>query len=273
VRAGLPPAPFALTTVWLANTASLFLPVSNLTNLLAAPAIGGGPAGFLAATWAPALVGVLAPAAILWLVHRRSLAGTYPQPPAPEVADRPLLVFCGVVVAVTLPALVSGLDVTIVALVAAALLVVAFAARSRSALRPGLVPWSPVGIAAALFVIVAALQEHGVGRLVAAAAGGGDSPLALLRLAAVGAAGANALNNLPAYLVLEPHAQSGLRLVALLIGVNLGPLVTPWASLAVLLWHRRMSAAGVAVPWPRFMLLGLVGVVVTVPLAVLALAA
>ncbi|MFC3294618.1 SLC13 family permease, partial [Clavibacter michiganensis subsp. insidiosus] len=32
---GLPPLPFALTTVWLANTASLLLPVSNLTNLLA----------------------------------------------------------------------------------------------------------------------------------------------------------------------------------------------------------------------------------------------
>ena len=31
----LPPLPFAMTTVWLANTASLLLPVSNLTNLLA----------------------------------------------------------------------------------------------------------------------------------------------------------------------------------------------------------------------------------------------
>ncbi len=29
---GLPPLPFALTTVWLANTASLLLPVSNLTT-------------------------------------------------------------------------------------------------------------------------------------------------------------------------------------------------------------------------------------------------
>ena len=34
-HAGLPPLPFALTVVWLANTASLLLPVSNLTNLLA----------------------------------------------------------------------------------------------------------------------------------------------------------------------------------------------------------------------------------------------
>lgn len=30
VHAGIPPLPFALTTIWLANTASLLLPVSNL---------------------------------------------------------------------------------------------------------------------------------------------------------------------------------------------------------------------------------------------------
>jgi arsenical pump membrane protein len=35
IQLDLPPMPFALLTVWLANTASLLLPVSNLTNLLA----------------------------------------------------------------------------------------------------------------------------------------------------------------------------------------------------------------------------------------------
>ena len=39
-HAGLNPLPFALTTVWLANTGSLLLPVSNLTNLLAQHAMG-----------------------------------------------------------------------------------------------------------------------------------------------------------------------------------------------------------------------------------------
>lgn len=35
-RVGIAALPLAMTTVWLANTASLLLPVSNLTNLLAA---------------------------------------------------------------------------------------------------------------------------------------------------------------------------------------------------------------------------------------------
>lgn len=43
-HAGLSPLPFALTTVWMANTASLLLPVSNLSNLLAEHELGSiGP--------------------------------------------------------------------------------------------------------------------------------------------------------------------------------------------------------------------------------------
>lgn len=57
VQARLRARVFALTTVWLANTASLWLPVSNLTNLLALHTLGGGGAGaFLRLMWAPALV-------------------------------------------------------------------------------------------------------------------------------------------------------------------------------------------------------------------------
>ncbi|MDQ1556008.1 MAG: arsenical pump rane protein, partial [Actinomycetota bacterium] len=56
---GLPPVPFALTTVWLANSASLLLPVSNLTNLLAQRAGGiGGPAEFAALLAGPAIVSI-----------------------------------------------------------------------------------------------------------------------------------------------------------------------------------------------------------------------
>ena len=46
VHARIPPLPFALTTIWLANTASLLLPVSNLTNLLAQDRLNLSPAAF-----------------------------------------------------------------------------------------------------------------------------------------------------------------------------------------------------------------------------------
>ncbi|PPF72914.1 SLC13 family permease [Pseudoclavibacter sp. Z016] len=273
VHVGVSPIPFALATVWLANTASLFLPVSNLTSLLAARSFEGGPLQFLAITWAPALVGVLASAAILSFVFRRELDRRYRMPTPTSIQDRPLLIFAAVVTALLLPALVTGVEVAIPAGVAALLLIVAFAVRRRGALRFGLVPWQALGIAGSLFVLVEAAHAHGLSELLAAVSGSGDDPLSLLQLSAIGAASANGINNLPAYLALEPVADSPARLVALLIGVNLGPLVTPWASLATLLWHERLVALGVTISWLRFVALGLVGVALVVPLATLALAA
>lgn len=273
VHIGVSPIPFALATVWLANTASLFLPVSNLTSLLAARSFNGGPLQFLALTWAPALVGVLASAAILSFVFRRQLDRRYRMPVPTSIQDRPLLIFSAVVTALLLPLLVTGIEVAIPAGVAAALLLVAFASRRRESLRFSLVPWQALGIAGSLFVLVEAAHAHGLSELLAAVSGRGDDALSLLQLAAIGAASANGINNLPAYLALEPVADSPARLVALLIGVNLGPLVTPWASLATLLWHERLVSLGVTISWLRFVALGMVGVAVIVPLATLALAA
>lgn len=273
VHVGVSPIPFALATVWLANTASLFLPVSNLTSLLAARSFDGGPLQFLALTWAPALVGVVASAAILSFVFRRQLDRRYRMPTPASIPDRPLLIFSSIITALLLPLLVSGVEVAIPAGAAALLLIAAFATRRRDALRFGLVPWQALGIAGSLFVLVEAAHAHGLSELLAAVSGRGDDPLSLLQLAAIGAASANGINNLPAYLALEPVAESPARLVALLIGVNLGPLVTPWASLATLLWHERLVSLGVTISWLRFVALGLVGVAIVVPLATLALVA
>jgi Na+/H+ antiporter NhaD/arsenite permease-like protein len=269
---GVSPVPFALAAVWLANTASLFLPVSNLTNLLATESFGGGAGGFIAVAWAPAVVGVVLSIAILSIVFRRSLRGRFEAPERTPVKDRPLLVYSAIVVVLLLPMLVSGIPVAIIAAAAAVLLLGAFALRDRGAIRPSLIPWQALGIAAGLFVLVEAAHAHGLESLLATVSGSGDDPLSLMHLAAVGALGANTINNLPAYLVFEPQADSQLRLAALLIGVNLGPLVTPWASLATLLWHQRLTALGVVISWPKFMGLGLIAVVVIVPAATLTLA-
>ncbi|MHC3430380.1 SLC13 family permease, partial [Streptomyces sp. DT18] len=52
------------------------------------------------------------------------------------------------------------------------------------------------------------------------------------------------------------------QLLADLIVPNVGPLVTPWASLATLLWFARCRTAGVKVPLARFVGTGL-GLAVT----------
>ncbi|MCU1558585.1 MAG: arsenic transporter [Microbacteriaceae bacterium] len=270
---GLSPLPFALTTVWMANTASLLLPVSNLTNLLAEHQLDGvGPLQFATLMAVPALIAIVVPAGILFVVFRRRLLTRYEPNPGTGDDDRVLLVASGVTIALLIPLLVSGLPVWIPAVTAAAVLGAFFLARRRAVLRFGLLPWQLVLLASGLFLVVEAAHGLGLGTALAAVSGSGHDPLSLLRLSATGALGANAIDNLPAYLALEPVAADPVRLAALLVGVNVGPLITPWASLATLLWHERLKALGVEISWGRYSLLGLVAAPLTVVAATMALA-
>lgn len=272
-HAGLPAIPFALTTVWLANAASLLLPVSNLTNLLAQHELGGiSPVAFATLMLAPALVAVLVPLIVLAVVFRRDLRTRYVARAPDPVGDRVLFAASAVVVAALIPALVSGLAVWIPSMVAAAVLLAFFAVRRREALRFSLVPWQLVIFASGLFLVIEAAGSLGLTPLLTALAGSGDDPLSLLRLAGSAAGSANIVNNLPAYLAFESVAQSPVRIAALLVGVNAGSLVTPWASLATLLWHSRLTSLGVEISWLRFAGLGLIAAPLTVAAAILALA-
>ncbi len=269
---GIPPLPFALVTVWLANTASLALPVSNLTNLLAARSIGDDPLAFLALSWAPTLVGVLVPVVILTLRHRRTLFGGYRTPTGGDPSDRVLFWAASGILLLLMPLLAVTHDVWIPATVAALVLIVVFGIRRRHVLRLSLAPWQAIGLAAALFVVVETAHANGILDFLSVLAASGHAPAELLRLSAAGALAANGVNNLPAYLILEPTAGDPVALMALLIGVNLGPLITPWASLATLLWHHRVVSLGVEIRWGSLMLWGAIVAVPTVLVATLVLA-
>jgi arsenical pump membrane protein len=270
--AGLNPIPFALTTVWLANTASLLLPVSNLTNLLAEHELGGiGTLGFVALTWAPALVAIAVPVVVIAVIYRAALTRTYTVDGSEPVADRALFAWAAVVLGLLVPALVSPLPVWVPACAAALVLIAVFAVRRRTALEFSMVPWQLVLFASGLFVVIEAAHSLGLTAALAVLAGEGDSTASLLQLGGVGLASANVVDNLPAYLALEPLADSPARLVALLIGVNAGPLITPWASLATLLWHQRLTKLGLEISWARYAALGLVVAPLTVAASVIAL--
>ncbi len=271
---GLDRTLFAFTAVWLANTASLFLPVSNLTNLLALTRLpDSGVAGFLALTWPAAVTCVVGTVVALALFFRRSLRGRFALGAAPAF-PHPHLLRLGVVVCALLgPAFVLVGDVLVVSAVAAAVLAVACAVGARHLLRWRMLPWQLVLGVSVLFVLVQLAHEHGLSDGLEHLTGTGSGWVPLLRVAGTGALGANLLDNLPAYLALEPAVlDHPVRLVALLVGVNAGPLITPWASLATLLWAARCRAAGVSVSWAGFAGRGLVLVPVLLVTATLALA-
>jgi arsenical pump membrane protein len=272
-RHRLDPVPFAFVTVVLANTASLLLPVSNLTNLLAADRWGShDPVRFLAAFGPSAAIAIAVSVLVLTLVFLPRLPRRHPAAAPPASADRVLLRVSAIVVAAVLPLLVIGLPPWMPAAAAAAVLGAFFLRRAPRAVRFDLVPWSLIVFAVGLFAVVGAATALGAGALASALAGPGGDLLALWRLAGAGALSANGLNNLPAFLALEATAETTPRLGALLVGVNVGPLITPWASLATLLWHARLRSLGVSVRWRSFILLGCVIAPLSVAAAVVPLA-
>jgi Na+/H+ antiporter NhaD/arsenite permease-like protein len=286
-QAGLPPLPFALTTVWLANTASMLLPISNLTNLLAQHKLAGiSPVAFAGLTAAPAAVAIIVPLLMVAIVFRKDLGKKYEsvpmQPtraagtsgaPTTRARDGALLGLSAVVLCVLLPALVAGLPVWIPSSAAALVLIVVFLFRRRDAITLSLIPWPLLLFATGLFLVMQALQNVGLPALLTTIAGTGDSPGALFRLAGTGLVGSNLINNLPAYLALEPVGTSTVRLIAILIGVNVGPLITPWATLATLLWHARLEKMNVIITWRGYALFGLVLAPVAAGLSLLAMIA
>jgi arsenical pump membrane protein len=115
--------------------------------------------------------------------------------------------------------------------------------------------------------------SNGLGRALGPLVTGGTSLTALLATAALGAALANLINNLPAVLVLLPLAAPAGpgAVLAVLAGVNIGPNLTYTGSLATLLWRRVLHERGSRPSLGEFTRLGLLTVPPAIVLAVLAL--
>ncbi|PRY37872.1 SLC13 family permease [Umezawaea tangerina] len=277
-RLGARPKPHVYACTHLANSASLLLPVSNLTNLLAFTAAGisfTAFAGLMALPW-------LAAVAVEYVVFRfffaSDLAAGADGPPMP-VPDRKAPTFVLVVLGLTLVgfAVTSplGIDPAWAAFGGALVLGV------RALVRRTTTPTALVGATSvpflvfvlALGIVVRAVVDNGLSSAVSHLIPTGGTLLALLGLAAVAAVLANLINNLPAVLVLLPLAASGGTgaVLAVLIGVNIGPNLTYVGSLATLLWRRILHQHDTTADLAEFTKLGLLTVPVSLVLSVLGL--
>ena len=261
-KAGIAVIPLAMTTVWLANTASLLLPVSNLTNLLAANRVALSPVEFASRMWPVQLTSIAVTMVFLWVFFwRRGVrgAGRY-DPPLPLRPDNPVLFWVAALACLLFITVIitTGIALGYAAALAAAPVVAAFAVRKRSALRPGLIPWRLLVFVVGLFLVVQTVSLHGLGTVTQALIGTGGGTAGAVRAAATGAGLSNLVNNLPAYVAGEAVIPFGHheQLLALLIGTNVGPIITPWASLATLLWFERCRSYDAVVTMRTFVLTG-----------------
>ncbi len=114
----------------------------------------------------------------------------------------------------------------------------------------------------ALAIVVRAVVDNGLDTVLGDVMPGGDSLPSLLAAAVLAAVLANVINNLPAAPVLIPLAVpfgTG-GVLAVLLGVNLGPDLTYAGSLATLLWRRVLRAHDAEPALGEFTRLGLISV-------------
>ncbi len=252
-RLRLRPKPHVYACTHLANSASLLLPVSNLTNLLAFSVAGLTLIRFGALMTVPWLVAI----AVEYVAFRWFFAGDLvaagPGPTRAAEAPLPRLPRFALV---TVLATLAGFMLTSVAGLnpawAAAAGAVVLAARSLIRRQD-----RPVQLARALSVpflvfvlglgiVVEAVVHNGLGAVLTRVIPAGSSLPSLLALAGLAALLANVVNNLPAVLVLlSVLAARGLAgpgpVLAVLIGVDVGPNLTYAGSLATLLWRRLLA--------------------------------
>lgn len=286
-RLELPAQPYIVLCAWVSNVGSLFLPISNLTNILFADAFHMTFAAFAARMLAPQLVALATTYALLCGQFRRELperfeVGSLPAAHA-VLPSRPYFVACVAVLALVLVgyfvAPLFGVEPYVVAFGGGAALSVAGAATGRVQWRAlGEVSWGVFPFVVGLFIAVRGLENLGI---VGASVGWlarlrpGSTP-ELLATAGATAFASNAVNNLPAALIARSvlrvsHSRTGTVLAAL-IGADVGSIVTPFGSLATVLVLAIARREGEAVREGRMIWLGLRSAPVIVLATTLALA-
>ncbi|ANY22147.1 SLC13 family permease [Gordonia terrae] len=286
-RIGARVTPVAFANAHLANTASTLMPVSNLTNLLAFSATGLSFLGFTGVMLAPWVAAIVVEYLIFRLYFADSLARRAPGSPAdeqPAVEDPPrptlMLVMLGLLLVAFVVTEPLGVPLAAVAGVGAAAFTVP---RLLDAPLPTLrntatalnIPF--LGFVAVLGVVILPVRTGPIGDWIGGLIPGESTLLALLAVAALAAVLANLVNNLPATLLLIPLVAHDPGLVlAMLLGVNLGPNLAYFGSLANLLWRdimrRDSTGGGRGSPTSReYLRLGALTVPATLVVAVVAL--
>jgi arsenical pump membrane protein len=293
-RLRLRPRPAAYACTHLANSGSLLLPVSNLTNLLAFAVCGLSLGGFTAVMALPWLAAIAVEYVVFRVFFRADLAAPAADqhaevdaaagaPPVPRFALAVVLAtlagFAVTSFAGVSPAWAAAAGACVLAVRGLARRQITVAGIGRAASVPFLLFVLGLGL------VVQALSTHGLATAIGYLLPHGSSLPALLAVAFLAAAIANLVNNLPAVLVLLAAVTAtgvtagdtrgaavitGLVL-AVLIGVNIGPNLTYAGSLATLLWRRLLAERDQDVDLGQFTRLGLATVPAGLAVATLAL--
>ena len=265
---------FLLAGGFISDSASLPFVFSNLTNIVTANYFSIGFAQYFFDMIIPFIVSVIASTIFLWLILRKDIPKTVDitllKEPKSVIKNMKLFYFSWVFLAFLLCAYFLGdaydLPISIFALGGATIfLIIATISKSVEPLKIiKEAPWQVVWFSIGLYIVVYGLKNAGLTDYLAIIlkdlALRGET-IAVLGTGFIAAFLSAIMNNMPTIMIMDialNDIQNQAMIYANIVGCNLGPKMTPFGSLATLLWLHVLAKKCVKISFAQYSKFGLI---------------
>lgn len=265
---------FLLAGGFISDSASLPFVFSNLTNIVTANYFSIGFAQYFFNMIIPFIVSVIASIIFLWLILRKDIPKTVDitllKEPKSVIKNMKLFYFSWVFLAFLLCAYFLGdaydLPISIFALGGATIfLIIATISKSVEPLKIiKEAPWQVVWFSIGLYIVVYGLKNAGLTDYLAIILKDlslrGET-IAVLGTGFIAAFLSAIMNNMPTIMIMDialNDIQNQAMIYANIVGCNLGPKMTPFGSLATLLWLHVLAKKGVKISFAQYSKFGLI---------------
>jgi len=265
---------FLLAGGFISDSASLPFVFSNLTNIVTANYFDIGFMEYLANMFVPYIVSTVVSIVVLWIILRKDIPKSVDvsllKNPDEVLKSKTLFQFAWFFLALLLAGYFIGdhynLPVSLFAL-GGGLIFLAIASYSKNANATQIIktaPWQVVWFSIGLYIVVYGLKNAGLTDYLTIVLNDlvqrGDA-IAIIGTGFISAFLSAIMNNMPTIMVMDIALQdipNQALAYANIIGCNLGPKMTPFGSLATLLWLHVLSQKGVKIGFWQYSKFGLI---------------
>ncbi|MCT7584377.1 arsenic transporter [Aliarcobacter butzleri] len=277
---------FLLAGGFISDSASLPFVFSNLTNIVTANYFNIGFVDYFLNMIIPFIVSVIASIVFLWLILRKDIPKKVDvrllKEPKSVIKDMNLFYFSWFFLTFLLSAYALGdiykLPISFFAL-GGALVLLIIASLTKSVNAKNIIkeaPWQIVWFSIGLYIVVYGLKNAGLTEYLTTILNylvlQGDT-IAIISTGFISAILSAVMNNLPTIMIMDialKDIPNEALAYANIIGCNLGPKMTPFGSLATLLWLHVLAKKGIKISFWEYSKFGLI---ITPPVLLLVLLA
>lgn len=277
---------FLLAGGFISDSASLPFVFSNLTNIVTANYFNIGFVDYFLNMIIPFIVSVIASIVFLWLILRKDIPKKVDvrllKEPKSVIKNMKLFYFSWFFLAFLLSAYALGdiykLPISFFAL-GGALVLLIIASLTKSVNAKNIIkeaPWQIVWFSIGLYIVVYGLKNAGLTEYLTTILNylvlQGDT-IAIISTGFISAILSAVMNNLPTIMIMDialKDISNEALAYANIIGCNLGPKMTPFGSLATLLWLHVLAKKGIKISFWEYSKFGLI---ITPPVLLLVLLA